>query len=234
MPITTIRPDPVLADLGPLQQLRAGRLPRRLTQLTAGLLLYGASLALIVRAAWGTAPWEVLHLGLAARVPLSLGAVLVVVSVLVLLAWIPLRQRPGLGTVANALLVGVAADLTLAVVPPLPADGLADAGLRFLVLLAAITLNGVATAAYIGAQLGPGPRDGLMTGVARRTGGSVRLVRTGIELAVVLLGVLLGGPLGVGTVLYALAIGPLTQLFLPRLVVALPGAAGAGRVSPNP
>ncbi|WP_114559485.1 membrane protein YczE [Desertihabitans aurantiacus] len=217
-------PSAVLVDLGPLQQLRAGRLPRRLTQLGLGLVVYGLSLALIIRGALGSAPWDVLHQGVAGRTPLSLGTVIVVVSVLVLLAWVPLRQRPGLGTVANALLVGVATDVFLALLGPL--DGLLP---RVLALLGGVLLNGLATAAYLGAQFGPGPRDGLMTGLARRTGRSVRSVRTALEVTVVLLGWLLGGTLGLGTVLYALAIGPLTQAALPWFTVRLdPPARGDG------
>lgn len=212
----------LLTDLGPLAQLRAGRLGRRLLQLAAGLALYGASLALLVRAGLGAAPWDVLHLGLARYLPLTLGQVIIATSLLVLLAWWPLREVPGLGTVANAVLVGVAADATLAVLPP--ADGLLVATAM---MTAGVLLNGLATAAYIGAQLGRGPRDGLMTGLHRRTGSSLRLVRTLLEVGVVLLGLLLGGVAGAGTVVYALAIGPVTQALLPWATVALPVPADA-------
>jgi uncharacterized membrane protein YczE len=194
--------------------LRGRRLPRRLVQLYAGLTLYGVSMALIIRSTLGNMPWDVLHQGLADRLGRSIGTVAIVVGALVLLAWIPLRQRPGLGTVSNVLVLGLALDATLAVVgapSPLP--------LRIGLLVTGVLLNAVATAAYIGVHLGPGPRDGLMTGLVRRTGGSVRLVRTSIEAAVVLCGWLLGGTLGVGTVLYAVAIGPLVQILLPRLSV---------------
>jgi uncharacterized membrane protein YczE len=159
-------------------------------------------------------PWDVLHQGLARRLDWSLGTVTVVVGALVLLCWIPLRQRPGLGTVSNVVVLGVAVDATLALVPP--ASVLA---LRIALAAGGILLNAVATALYIGARFGPGPRDGLMTGLVRRTGGSVRLVRTGIEVAVVLTGWLLGGALGVATVVYALAIGPLVHLLLPLATV---------------
>ncbi len=196
------------------------RLPRRLVQLYAGLALYGVSMALIVRSTLGNMPWDVLHQGLADRLGWSIGTAAVVVGALVLLAWIPLRQRPGLGTVSNVVVIGVAVDATLAVVP---APGALP--LRIGLLVAGVLLNAVATAAYIGVHLGPGPRDGLMTGLVRRTGGSVRLVRTSIEVVVVLTGWLLGGTLGAGTVLYALAIGPLVQLLLPPLSVALPPVA---------
>lgn len=206
-----------LAALGPIEQLRAGRLGRRILQLVVGLALYGASIAFMVRAVLGNMPWDVLHQGIARQLPLSLGTIIVVVSVLVLLLWIPLRQPPGLGTIANALLVGVAADAVLVLLDP--AQGLpARAGL----LAAGVLLNGVASAMYIGAQLGPGPRDGLMTGVARVSGRSLRLVRTTIEVTVIALGWLLGGVVGLGTVLYAVAIGPLTQALLPWFTVELP------------
>jgi uncharacterized membrane protein YczE len=209
---------PALLDLGPIAQLRAGRLGRRLPQLVVGLLLYGASLAMMVRGALGLAPWDVLHSGFIRHVPMSIGQAVVMFSFLVLLLWIPLRETPGIGTVANAVLVGLAADATLAV--------LAEPGSlvwRVLLMLGGLVLNGLATALYIGSQLGRGPRDGLMTGFARRTGLSLRVVRTGLEVAVVVLGLLLGGALGVGTVLYALAIGPMAQAMLPWCTVELPG-----------
>jgi uncharacterized membrane protein YczE len=196
----------------PVPTLRVRRLTRRLIQLYAGLALYGASMALIIRSALGNMPWDVLHQGLAGRIGWSIGTVSILVGALVLLAWIPLRQRPGLGTVSNVVVIGLAVDATLAVVPapgPLP--------LRVGLLAAGVLLNAVATAAYIGVHLGPGPRDGLMTGLVRRTGRSVRLVRTSLEVAVVATGWLLGGTLGLGTVLYAVAIGPLVQVLLPRL-----------------
>ncbi|SFF65029.1 membrane protein YczE [Blastococcus tunisiensis] len=191
------------------------RLPRRLTQLYAGLLLYGISMALIIRSALGNMPWDVLHQGLADRLDRSIGTVAIAVGALVLLAWIPLRQRPGLGTVSNVVVLGLALDATLAVVPAPSA-----LPLRLALLVGGVLLNGVATAAYIGVALGPGPRDGLMTGLVARTGGSVRVVRTSIEVAVVACGWLLGGTLGLGTVLYAVAIGPLVQLLLPPLSVS--------------
>lgn len=205
-----------LADLGPIAQLRAGRLARRLPQLLVGLVLYGVSLALMVRGDLGLAPWDVLHSGLIRYVPIDLGQAVIVMSVVVLLAWIPLREVPGIGTVANSLLVGSSADATLALLDR--PDSLA---LRIVFMLGGIVLCALATAMYIGAQFGRGPRDGLMTGLVRRTGLSIRLVRTSIEVTVVIVGLLLGGSLGVGTVLYALAIGPLTQLMLPGWVVAL-------------
>jgi uncharacterized membrane protein YczE len=193
------------------------RLPRRLTQLYLGLLLYGLSMALLVRSSLGVMPWDVLHQGLARQVGGSLGQVTIVVGVVVLLGWIPLRERPGLGTVSNVVVIGLAVDAALAVVS---APTAWPARLALVVL--GVALNAAATAAYIGVRLGAGPRDGLMTGLVRRTGGSVRLVRTGIEVAVVTVGWLLGGTLGVATVLYALAIGPLVHLLLPVFTVAVP------------
>jgi len=190
------------------------RIPRRVTQLVLGLALYGVSLAFVLRAGLGLAPWDVLHQGLAERTGVSIGVVLVVMSFVVLLAWIPLRQRPGFGTVANAVLVGVFVDLTLSVL-----DDAHGWVLRVLLLVSGVVLNGVATALYIGASLGAGPRDGLMTGLVRRTGRSVRVVRTALELSVLAVGFLLGGTVGVGTVLYALAIGPIAHLLLPLLTV---------------
>jgi uncharacterized membrane protein YczE len=215
-----------LADLGPLAQLRAGRLGRRLPQLFVGLWLYGVSLGLMVRGHDGVAPWDVLHLGIIEHVDLSLGTVLVIVSFVVLLLWIPLREKPGIGTVANALVIGPSTDLTLAILDQ-PTGQAARAGL----MLGGVVLCGLATAMYIGAQFGRGPRDGLMTGLVRRTGLSIRLVRTALEVAVVVVGLILGGPLGLGTVVFALAIGPLTQWMLPAWTVQLAQAQEAAIVS---
>lgn len=210
------RPRPALQDLSPLDQLRAGRLTRRVVQLFVGLTLYGVSMAMMLRSGLGLDPWDVFHAGVARHVPVSMGTVVIVTGVLVLALWIPLRQVPGLGTVANALWLGVALDLTLAVLPQAH-----DLRVQVPLLLGGVILNGLAGALYIGSQLGPGPRDGLMTGLARRTGGSLRLLRTGIEVTVLALGWVLGGTVGVGTVLYALAIGPLVQLFMPWCVVVV-------------
>ncbi|MGZ4582110.1 MAG: membrane protein YczE [Nocardioidaceae bacterium] len=218
-----------LAALSPLAQLRAGRLPRRLAQLLVGLVLYGVSMAMMVRSDLGLDPWDVLHFGLARLTGLSFGTVVVAVGVLVLLLWVPLRQMPGLGTVANVVVIGVVSDLALGVLAtPHPLAG------RWLLLLGGVALNGLAGALYIGSQLGPGPRDGLMTGLVRRTGRSVRLVRTSIEVSVVVAGWLLGGVVGAGTVIYAVSIGPLVQAMLPRCIVALPRAAGGDAFPENP
>jgi uncharacterized membrane protein YczE len=201
----------------PSAQRRSLVMGRRLAQLYAGLALYGLSMALLVRAELGVMPWDVLHQGISRSVGGSLGAVSIVVGALVLLLWVPLRQRPGVGTISNVVVIGLAVDASLAVLPTVDA-----VAARIVLVALGIVLNAVATAAYIGVHLGPGPRDGLMTGLVRRTGGSVRLVRTGIEVAVVASGWLLGGTLGVATVLYALAIGPLVQVLLPRLSMPTP------------
>ncbi|GHF15301.1 membrane protein [Streptomyces spiralis] len=185
---------------------------RRLCQLYVGLTLYGVSLALMLHAALGLDPWDVFHQGLADRTGLSFGTATLITGVVVLLLWIPLRQRPGLGTVSNVLVIGPTVDATSWLLPT--PHGLL---LRLLLLTAGIVLNGVASGAYIGAGFGPGPRDGLMTGIHRRTGRSLRLIRTAIELFVLILGVLLGGTIGLGTLVYALTIGPLVQFFLPLL-----------------
>ncbi|MFT7836226.1 hypothetical protein Q5530_08750 [Saccharothrix sp. BKS2] len=188
---------------------------RRVPQLLVGLWLYGASTALQLRAGLGLEPWGVLHEGLTELTGFSFGLVTGLVGALVLLCWIPLRQRPGVGTVANVVVIGVAVDVTLAFLP-----GPTALLPRVLFLVAGIVLNGLAAATYIGARLGPGPRDGLTTGFCARTGTSVRLVRTVVEVVVLSAGWLLGGTIGVGTVLYAAAIGPLTQAFLPLVTWA--------------
>ena len=184
-------------------------MPRRLIQLLAGLVLYGISDSMLLLAGLGVDPWDVLHQGLARRTGLATGTWVIIVGAAVLLLWIPLRQRPGVGTVCNVMLIGLVIDLVLWLVPP-PA-GLA---VRIIVLVSGVTLNGLATGLYIGAGLGPGPRDGLMTGIAAR-GHSIRVVRTAIEATVLVTGWLLGGNVGPGTVLYAVAIGPLAQVFIP-------------------
>ncbi|ANC54621.1 MAG: putative membrane protein YczE [Brevundimonas sp.] len=191
---------------------------RRLIQLFAGLFLYGLSIALIVRADLGLDPWDVLNQGVFERFAkpagINFGLVVNLIGMAVLLLWIPLRQKPGIGTVANVLVIGTVANVGLGWIP-------SDLGLplRAGLLIAGIVLNGVASGAYIGAGLGPGPRDGLMTGIIARTGWPVKWVRTAIELAVIAVGWLLGGSVGVGTLLYALTIGPLVHIFLPLLTI---------------
>jgi uncharacterized membrane protein YczE len=184
-------------------------MPRRLVQLFAGLILYGVSDSMLLLAGLGVDPWDVLHQGLARRTGVPVGTWAIIAGAVVLLLWIPLRQRPGLGTLCNVVLIGLVINLVLAVVTPphsLP--------VQVAVMVSGVVLNGVATGLYIGAGLGPGPRDGLMTGFAAR-GHSLRVVRTCIEATVLLAGWLLGGTVGVGTVAYALCIGPLAHIFVP-------------------
>ncbi|WP_236655319.1 YczE/YyaS/YitT family protein [Streptacidiphilus carbonis] len=190
-------------------------------------------MALQIRAALGLDPWDVFHQGLAKHIGLSFGTITMIVGAAVLLLWIPLRQRPGLGTISNVFVIGLSVDAALSLLPTLH-----SVPVRIVVLMAGIVLNGIAGGLYIGARFGPGPRDGLMTGFCRRTGRSVRLVRTTIEVTVLVVGMLMGGSVGVGTVAYALAIGPLVQIFLPLFTVkerrtpaqepAAPAAAPAG------
>lgn len=204
---------------------------RRVGQLLAGLVLYAVSIALLVHPGLGTMPWDVLSQGVSRRTGLSLGTVIVLTSVLVLLCWIPLRQRPGVGTVANVVVIGALVDPFLAALEAL----VPDPALPVRIALAAggIVTNALATGLYVGAGLGPGPRDGLMTGLVRRTGRSVALVRTSIEVVVVLAGVLLGGTFGPTTIAYALLVGPLVGLVLPRTTIRdrTPEAAGEPAVT---
>jgi len=204
-------------------------MPRRLIQLFAGLVLYGISDSMLLLAGLGLDPWDVLHQGLARRTGVPTGTWVIIVGAAVLLLWIPLRQRPGIGTLCNVAVIGVVIDVVLAEAAPpraLP--------VRAVVMVSAVLLNGVATGMYIGAGLGPGPRDGLMTGLAAR-GHSLRVVRTGIEVTVLAIGWLLGGTVGVGTLVYAGCIGPLAHVFVPlfsRRLGAGPqhGHAGASEV----
>ena len=187
---------------------------RRFTQLLLGLVLFGVSVAMQVRATLGLNPWDVLHEGLTKQTPLSFGTASAITGLAVLALWLPLRQRPGIGTVLNVVVISGTVDIALAVMPSptsLP--------VRAALLISGIVANGLGTAAYIGTRLGPGPRDGLMTGLAARTRWSLRLVRTAIEVTVLAGGFLLGGTVGIGTVLFAVSIGPLTQAFLRWFVV---------------
>jgi uncharacterized membrane protein YczE len=203
----------------------AAGLPRRVRRLLTGLVAMGGGIGLMAEAGLGLGPWDVIHQGLALRTGLSLGSLNIAVGVGVLLLWLPLRQRPGIGTVLNVLVIGLVVDLTLALLPE--PEHLA---VRVPAMLAGVVLMGVGSGLYIGAGLGPGPRDGLMTGVAAR-GHSVRSVRTALEVTVLVLGWALGGTVGVGTVVLALAIGPLVQASLEWLGLPAPTPAGepAGR-----
>ncbi|MEV0059376.1 hypothetical protein [Nocardia sp. NPDC050718] len=208
-------------------------LTRRLIALYTGLWLYGTSMAVMIRAGLGLDPWDVFHQGVAAHVPLSFGAVTAVTGVVVLLAWIPLRQKPGLGTVSNVIVIGVSVDVGLWLIPA--AEAL---WVRVAAMVLAVVVNAAATVLYIGAGMGPGPRDGLMTGLVARTGWPVWSVRTGIEATVLITGWLLGGSVGIGTLVYAFGIGPLIQLMIPYVDGWLPGFApksgGAVRADPVP
>lgn len=221
----------LLTPMSPAQQLRAGRLPRRLTQLMVGLSLFGASVVMVIRSGLGQPPWDVFHVGVSARTGLSLGTVIVLVGVVVLLSWIPLREIPGLGTVLNTVWIGVAADVAMRVIQT-PDHILGRVGL----LLAGVVGNALAASLYIGTQLGPGPRDGLMTGLHRKTGISLRVIRTVIEVAALVIGWILGGLVGIGTLVYALAIGPLIQLSLPYCIIPAerPVTGDAGAEPPQP
>jgi uncharacterized membrane protein YczE len=196
-------------------------LARRLAQLYAGLVLYGVSASFILLAGLGNDPWDVLHQGLSRQTGIGTGFWVCIVGAVVLLGWIPLGQRPGPGTLSNVVVLGIVVELMLAAFPP--AHGTA---LRVALLLSGVLLNGMATGLYIGASFGPGPRDGLMTGIAAR-GHSLRVVRTSIELTVLVLGALLGGTIGIGTVVYALAIGPLAHVFVPAFTVTVRPAPAA-------
>ena len=208
MPIVANAQDVTALDLTPVRMsVNPGR---RFPQLVLGLALYGTSMAMMTRAGLGLNPWDVLHEGLSERTGLTFGTIVAIASLGVLLFWIPLRQRPGVGTAANIVVVAFTVDLVRAVLPQQH-----TLAWQIPLMLGGIVLNGLATAAYVGARLGPGPRDGLMTGLAARTGWSVRLVRTGIEIVALAAGWVLGGTAGIGTVLYAAGIGPLTQAFLP-------------------
>ena len=175
-------------------------------------------MAMMIRSHLGLDPWDVFHSGVVGHLPLSFGTIVIIVGAFVLLLWIPIRQMPGLGTIANVVLIGIATDVSLGML-----HTPSDVFVRAFLLIGGIVLNGLAGELYIGAQLGPGPRDGLMTGISRRTGWPIRVVRTGIEVTVLVTGFLLGGAIGLGTVLYAVAIGPIVQELLPVVTVSLEG-----------
>jgi uncharacterized membrane protein YczE len=187
---------------------------RRITQLLVGLFFYGFGIAMMVRAGIGVAPWDVLTQGISLRTGLPFGLVTNLVGVLVLLLWIPIRQKPGLGTVLNVLLIGPSAQFGLWVLPEL-----SDLLIRIVVFSGGLALIAVATGMYIGARFGPGPRDGLMTGIHHRFGWKLWIVRTVIEVIVLTIGWLLGGNVGIGTVAFALLIGPMVHWTIPRLLV---------------
>lgn len=206
--------------------IAANGLIGRLVRLNLGLVLYGLTMAMLVESTLGLDPWDVFHEGVTAHVGLSFGQVVVVVGAVVLLLWIPLRQRPGVGTVLNVVVIGLAADVGIALIAQ--PDAL---WLRLVLLTGGIVGNAFAGALYIGAGLGSGPRDGLWLALVRRTGRSVRWWRTVIEVTVLVVGFALGGTVGVGTLLYAVTIGPLVQRFSRWGATAVDPGRGAGRVS---
>jgi uncharacterized membrane protein YczE len=188
-------------------------LARRLIQLIAGLVLFGVGIGLMLQSGLGVPPWDVLHQGLTIHFGLTVGTWSIIVSFIVLLLWLPLRERFGIGTILNAVIIGLMIDATAAVMPQ--AEQMVTAGVM---LSTGILLMGLASGLYIGANLGPGPRDGLMTSIARR-GPSIRLTRSILELVVLISGWLLGGTLGIGTLVFVFLIGPLVQFFLPHCTV---------------
>ena len=213
-----------------MQVLRSrGRLVRRLGQLYVGLLLYGLGCALEVRGNLGLDPWDVFHQGLSRHLHIAIGTVVIIVGAAVLVLWWPLRQWPGLGTLSNVVFVGLSMNWSLALIPY---SGRLWA--RIPEMCGGVLLLGVAAGMYIGAAFGPGPRDGLMTGFARRTKRSIRLVRTLLEVTVLAAGWALGGTVGVGTVLFAVSIGPLAQLFLPIFDTGRRNEAPAPALDPAP
>lgn len=195
-------------DDGPVRR-KLIRTAARVGQMWLGLLCYGLAMALMIRARLGLDPWDTFHQGLSNRLGLSFGVVVIIVGAAVLLAWIPLRQRPGFGTISNVIIIGVGVDVFLGLIPDIRM-----LTVRVVGMLGGVLLCGLATGMYISVGMGPGPRDGLMTGLARRTGLSIRLTRTALELSVLGVGWLLGGTVGIGTVVFALCIGPASQLSL--------------------
>lgn len=207
-----------------MSRFHARRLTRRWAQLLIGLFLYGVGIAFMIRGEIGAAPWDVLSQGISHHVPLTFGAITIVVSIVVLLLWLPLRQRYGIGTLLNALLVGPSADVGLWLIPtgqPL--------WLRVGFFVIGLTVLAAATGLYIGAHFGPGPRDGLMTGLHARTGIRIWVVRTALEVTVVCIGWLLGGNVGVGTVAFALLVGPMCQYFMRVFTIRVPDRPAAER-----
>ena len=210
MTATTIEPPVALSRWRPS--------PARLVRLLVGLVIFGAGDALLVASLLGNSPWTVFAQGVAVQTPLSVGAATIATSFVLLLLWIPMGQRPGLGTILNAIVVGLALDATLLVLP----DS-APLAVRGFEVLAGIALVGIGSGLYLSTALGPGPRDGLMTGLHRLTGRSVAVVRTAIEITALVVGVILGGRFGIGTIAFALLIGPAVALGLRLSGVTHPG-----------
>ena len=202
--------------MNPINQLRAGKLALRLPQLFIGLAGFGFSVAIFIKAGLGAMSWDVLTLGLMKQFGLSYGLITIITSMIVLLLWIPLREMPGLGTIANAFLIGIFGDLSLRIIPD--PTGLP---LQIAYVVVGLILFGFFDALYIGAQFGSGPRDGLMTGLMRITGLSATVVRTALEVTVVVIGIAAGGEFGPGTIALSLLAGPCVGFFLPRVTVPL-------------
>ena len=218
-----------LNNLSLRDQLGADRLALRLLQMMAGLTGFGFSLALLLESGLGGAPWDVLHAAIADHIGLTVGTVSIAVSFVLLLVWVPLRERVGIGTVANAIWVGVSVDLGMLLLPEARTVPIALA-----MMASGVLLNGISGAAYIGAQLGAGPRDGLMTGLGRVLSRPVGPVRIVLEVTVLVTGWALGGPLGVGTVVYAIALGPVIQLTLPHVTLSVRTVRGREVSQPLP
>lgn len=183
---------------------------RRFPALLVGLVLSGAGIALQVRSNLGLAPWDALHQGMSINTPLSIGVAGILISFVVLLLWIPLKQRPGIGTLTNVVVIGLVIDGTLFVV-----DDVTTMAVRWVYMLGGVLISGLGAGIYIGVRLGPGPRDGLMTGLAER-GISIRIARFVIEVSVLIVAWRLGGTIGIGTLAFAVLIGPIVQFFLER------------------
>ncbi len=198
-----------------------------------GLVVFGVGITLLIRSDLGAAPWDVFHTGVGRLTGISTGWIIIATGIALLLLWIPLRERPGLGTILNAVVIGIVVDIT----SPLLADT-DRLVLRVPMMLGGVVLVAIGSGSYIGAGLGPGPRDGLMTGLARvGIAGrriSIRAARTGVEITVLVVGVALGGAIGIGTAVFALGIGPLVQVFLPRLRVDPETATGASTAGTTP
>ena len=188
----------------------------RLGRLMFGLVLFGLGLALMVIAELGLSPWDVFHQGVSERIGIPIGTVVIITGLLLLVFWIPLKERIGIGTIANAIVIGLTLDVALLVLP----ESLDATAARWLAMLTGVVMVAIGSGFYIGAGLGPGPRDGLMTGLARITGRPIGLVRGVLEVAVLIVGWLLGGTVGVGTLVFAFGIGPLVQFFLNKLQLA--------------
>jgi uncharacterized membrane protein YczE len=188
------------------------RVAPRLPGLVLGLVLFGVGIALMAAAGIGLGPWEVLHQGISRHTGIALGTVSILLGIPILLLWIPLGEYPGIGTVLNVVLIGTATNIVLPVLPH-PTDP----PVQVVMMLAGVLVIGLGSGFYLGAGLGPGPRDGLMTGMHHRYGWSIRRARTGVELAALVVGFLLGGTVGLGTVVFAFGIGPVVQVFLRLL-----------------